>query len=95
MPRTDPPGKTFLSISVSAQPGRNDYKEEESIPRQMAIRRTSCLKTGLFLHGRFDGFALKEDYAVDLVGLTALEQCIVPDISGGLARASVAQLCLA
>lgn len=36
-----------------------------------------------------------EDYAVDLVGLTALELIIVPDISGGLARASVAQLCLA
>jgi hypothetical protein len=36
-----------------------------------------------------------EDYDVDLVGLTALELCIVPDISGGLARASVAQLCLA
>ncbi|HEX2770214.1 MAG TPA: hypothetical protein VHN12_13135 [Geobacteraceae bacterium] len=36
-----------------------------------------------------------EDYAVDLVGLTALELSIVPDISGGLARASVAQFCLA
>ena len=36
-----------------------------------------------------------EDYDVDLVGLTALELSIVPDISGGLARASVAQLCLA
>jgi len=36
-----------------------------------------------------------EDYTVDLVGLTALELSIVPDISGGLARASVAQLCLA
>ncbi len=36
-----------------------------------------------------------EDYAVDLVGLTSLELGIVPDISGGLARASVAQLCLA
>lgn len=32
-----------------------------------------------------------EDYAVDLVGLTALELSIVPDISGGLARASLAQ----
>jgi len=36
-----------------------------------------------------------EDYAVDLVGLTTLELCIVPDISGGRARASIAQLCLA
>ena len=36
-----------------------------------------------------------EDYAVDLVGMTALELSIIPDISGGLARASVAQLCLA
>jgi hypothetical protein len=36
-----------------------------------------------------------EDYDVDLVGLTALELSIVPDISRGLARASVAQLCLA
>jgi hypothetical protein len=36
-----------------------------------------------------------EEYAVDLVGLTTLELSIVPDISGGLARASVAQLCLA
>jgi len=36
-----------------------------------------------------------EDYAVDLIGLTVLELSIVPDISGGLARASVAQLRLA
>jgi hypothetical protein len=36
-----------------------------------------------------------EEYAVNLVGLTTLELSIVPDISGGLARASVAQLCLA
>ena len=36
-----------------------------------------------------------EDYAVDLVGLTALELSIVPDISGGRARASIAQLYLA
>lgn len=36
-----------------------------------------------------------EDYAVDLVGMTALELSIVPDISGGFARASVTQLCLA
>lgn len=33
-----------------------------------------------------------EDYAVDLAGVTALELRIVPDISGGDARASVAQL---
>ena len=32
-----------------------------------------------------------EDYAVDLAGVTALELRIVPDISGGDARASVAQ----
>jgi hypothetical protein len=37
----------------------------------------------------------KEEYAVDLDGLTTLELIIVPDISGGLARASVAQLCMA
>ena len=36
-----------------------------------------------------------EDYAVDLAGLTALELSIVPDISGGRARASIAQLRLA
>ncbi len=36
-----------------------------------------------------------EDYTVDLNGLTALELIIVPDISGGPARASVAQLRLA
>jgi hypothetical protein len=36
-----------------------------------------------------------EDYAVDLVGLTALELSIVPDISGGGSRASVAQFYLA
>ncbi|MBT1074706.1 hypothetical protein [Geobacter grbiciae] len=36
-----------------------------------------------------------EDYAVDLVGLTTLELSIIPDMSGGLARASVAQFCLA
>lgn len=36
-----------------------------------------------------------EEYAVDLVGLTTLELCIVPDISGKPARASVAQFYLA
>jgi hypothetical protein len=36
-----------------------------------------------------------EDYAVDLVGVKSLELRIVPDISGGPARASVAQLCIA
>jgi len=36
-----------------------------------------------------------EEYAVDLVGLTTLELSIVPDISGGPARASVAQFYLA
>jgi hypothetical protein len=36
-----------------------------------------------------------EEYAVNLDGLTTLELSIVPDISGGLARASVEQLCLA
>jgi hypothetical protein len=33
-----------------------------------------------------------EDYNVDLVGVTALELRIVPDISGGSAQASLAQL---
>ena len=36
-----------------------------------------------------------EDYMVDLVGVRALELRIVPDISGGDARASVAQLRIA
>jgi hypothetical protein len=36
-----------------------------------------------------------EDYTVALAGLTALELSIVPDISGGTARASLAQLRLA
>lgn len=36
-----------------------------------------------------------EDYTVDLVGLTTLELSIVPDISGGSALASIAQLRLA
>jgi hypothetical protein len=36
-----------------------------------------------------------EDYTVDLVGVKALELRIVPDISGGDARASVAQLRIA
>jgi hypothetical protein len=36
-----------------------------------------------------------EDYTVDLVGVTALELRIVPDISGGEARASVSQLRIA
>lgn len=36
-----------------------------------------------------------EDYAVNLDGLTTLELSIDPDISGGLARASVAQFYLA
>ena len=36
-----------------------------------------------------------EDYTVDLAGVTALELRIVPDIRGGDARASVAQLRIA
>ena len=36
-----------------------------------------------------------EDYTVDLIGLTALELRIVPDISGGDSHASVAQLRIA
>ena len=36
-----------------------------------------------------------EDYEVDLVGLTVLEVSISPDISGGSARASIAELRLA
>ena len=36
-----------------------------------------------------------EEYTVDLHGLTTLELIIIPDISGGSARASVAQLRLA
>jgi hypothetical protein len=36
-----------------------------------------------------------EDYNVDLVGVTALELRIVPDISGGSTQASLAQLRLA
>jgi hypothetical protein len=36
-----------------------------------------------------------EDYAVELEGVTALELRIVPDISGGESRASLAQLRLA
>ena len=36
-----------------------------------------------------------EDYTVDLAGVTALELIIVPDLGGGDARASVAQLRIA
>jgi hypothetical protein len=36
-----------------------------------------------------------EDYAVELDGLTTLELNIIPDISGGPARASLNQLSLA
>ncbi len=36
-----------------------------------------------------------EDYRVELAGLTQLELSIVPDVSGGMARASLAQLRLA
>ncbi len=36
-----------------------------------------------------------EDYAVNLDGVTALELCIVPDISGGNVRASLAELHIA
>jgi hypothetical protein len=36
-----------------------------------------------------------EDYQVELEEVTALELKIVPDISGGSARASLAQICLA
>jgi len=36
-----------------------------------------------------------EDYTVNLAGVTALELRIIPDINGGDARASVAQLRIA
>jgi len=36
-----------------------------------------------------------EDYAVDLAGVTALELRIIPDIGGGEALASLAQLRIA
>jgi hypothetical protein len=36
-----------------------------------------------------------EDYEAELIGLTVLEIGIIPDISGGSARASMAELCLA
>ena len=36
-----------------------------------------------------------EDYVVDLGGVAALELLLIPDISGGLACASLAQLRLA
>jgi hypothetical protein len=36
-----------------------------------------------------------EDYEVELIGLTVLEISIIPDISGGSARASIAELRLA
>lgn len=36
-----------------------------------------------------------EDYEVDLVGLTILEMSVFPDIGGGCARASIAELRLA
>jgi len=42
-----------------------------------------------------DGAREVEDYAVDLDGVTALELRIVPDISGGDARASLDELSLA
>jgi hypothetical protein len=42
-----------------------------------------------------DGSRELEDYSVDLDGLTVLELTIIPDISGGDARASLAQLRLA
>jgi len=32
-----------------------------------------------------------EDYGVDLNGVTGLELCVIPDISGGGARASLAE----
>jgi len=32
-----------------------------------------------------------EDYRVDLAGVTVLELCLIPDISGGSARASLAE----
>ena len=42
-----------------------------------------------------EGVREVEDYGLDLDGVTALELKIVPDISGGAARASLAQLRLA
>jgi len=39
-----------------------------------------------------DNTCEREDYAVDLVGLTTLELSIVPDISGGHAHASISQI---
>ena len=42
-----------------------------------------------------DGSREVEDYSVNLDGLTLLELTIIPDISGGMAHASLARLRLA
>jgi hypothetical protein len=39
--------------------------------------------------------AEREDYSVDLHGVTHFELTMIPEISGGPARATLAQLCLA
>src|SRR5262249_1125546 len=39
--------------------------------------------------------AEREDYSVDLEGVTNFELTIIPEIGGGPARATLAQLCLA
>ena len=42
-----------------------------------------------------DTTAEREDYSVDLEGVTNLELTIIPEIADGPARATLAQLCLA
>jgi hypothetical protein len=42
-----------------------------------------------------DTTAERDDYSVDLDGMTNLQLTIIPEVSGGPARATLAQLCLA
>ena len=63
-------------------------------------RRTAVSRTGRFCASSITSVRRRrhrevEDYEIDLDGVTALELRIVPDISGGSARASLAQLRLA
>jgi hypothetical protein len=80
-----------------------DFKDSENVRTQEFVLRWSSDNGNSFreiVHQQWnfsppDSIREAEDYAVELSAVTALELIIVPDKSGGAARASLASLRLA
>jgi hypothetical protein len=63
--------------------------------RQTAVDPTAKLSASNIISVLPTPTAEREDYSVDLEGVTNLELTIIPEIADGPARATLAQLCLA